>query len=150
ESVVQRTAYTLLMATSEDQMKSANLTALLSLACTGLLHAQAQPPVINANTVVNAASRIPPGLPNYGVAQGITGGHWAGSSSAISQRFFSEKEARGVGSSPDDRVRRARPLSRRGRSAEILRFHAASSTASSSRRLAEARRHQQIPPTRRK
>jgi len=28
-----------------------------------------------------------------------------------------------VGSSPDDRVRRAPPLSRRRRSAEILRFH---------------------------
>src|SRR5882757_8591898 len=39
------------------------------------------------------------------------------------QRFFSEKEASGVGSSPDDRVRRAPPLSRRRRSAEILRFH---------------------------
>src|SRR5437773_7171813 len=33
------------------------------------------------------------------------------------------KEASGVGSSPDDRVRRAPPLSRRRRSAEILRFH---------------------------
>src|SRR5439155_24068660 len=33
------------------------------------------------------------------------------------------KEASGVGSSPDDRVQRAPPLSRRRRSAEILRFH---------------------------
>src|SRR6266496_3321061 len=33
------------------------------------------------------------------------------------------KEASGVGSSPDDRVRWAPPLSRRRRSAEILRFH---------------------------
>lgn len=35
-----------------------------------LLYAQAQPPVITPNSVVNAASRIPPGLPNYGIAKG--------------------------------------------------------------------------------
>ena len=38
-------------------------------------------------------------------------------------RFFSEKEASGVGPPPEDRVRRAPPLSRRRRSAEIIRFH---------------------------
>src|SRR5213080_654367 len=44
--------------------------ALLALASVSLLHAQAQPPVIRANGVVNAASQILPGLPNYGIAQG--------------------------------------------------------------------------------
>src|SRR5437762_11866669 len=44
--------------------------ALLALASVSLLHAQAQPPVIRANGVVNAASRILPGSPNYGIAQG--------------------------------------------------------------------------------
>src|SRR5437867_2523074 len=45
---------------------------IVSLALTGvsLLRAQAQPPVIRAGSVVNAASHISPGLPNYGVAQG--------------------------------------------------------------------------------
>jgi len=43
---------------------------LLSLAGMSSLYAQAQPPVITAGTVVNAASRLPPGLPNYGLAQG--------------------------------------------------------------------------------
>src|SRR5258708_4918113 len=45
-------------------------TALLALTGVSLLYAQAQSPIITANSVVNAASRIPPGLPNYGVAQG--------------------------------------------------------------------------------
>src|SRR5437588_827392 len=44
--------------------------ALLALTSVSLLHAQGQAPVITANSVVNAASRIPPGLPNYGLAQG--------------------------------------------------------------------------------
>ena len=44
--------------------------ALLSLSGVSLLHAQPQPPLIRANSAVNAASLIPPGLPNYGVAQG--------------------------------------------------------------------------------
>src|SRR6266478_5020996 len=44
--------------------------ALLELTGVSLLYAQAQPPVIRANSVVNAASQIPPGLPNYGIAQG--------------------------------------------------------------------------------
>src|SRR5260370_35376621 len=44
--------------------------AWLALAGVSLLYAQAQGPVISANSVVNAASQIPPGLPNYGVAQG--------------------------------------------------------------------------------
>src|SRR5258707_11010136 len=44
---------------------------IVLLALTGAsLSAQAQPPMITANTVVNAASRISPGLPNYGIAQG--------------------------------------------------------------------------------
>src|SRR5262249_9005583 len=46
------------------------MTASLLLSGVILLHAQAQPPRIIAGTVVNAASRIPPGLPNYGIAQG--------------------------------------------------------------------------------
>ena len=50
-------------------MKSAMFTAaLLFLSGMGLLHAQT--PVITANSVVNAASQIPRGLPNYGIAQG--------------------------------------------------------------------------------
>src|SRR5215470_15131431 len=49
-------------------MKSTILmAALLSLSGMSLLHAQ---PVIRTNGVVNAASHISPGLPNYGVAQG--------------------------------------------------------------------------------
>src|SRR5260370_16925078 len=45
------------------------ITAILAL--TGAsLSGQAQPPMITANSVVNAASRISPGLPNYGIAQG--------------------------------------------------------------------------------
>src|SRR6266702_5999415 len=44
--------------------------ALLELTRVSLLYAQAQPPVITANSVANLASRIPPGLPNYGIAQG--------------------------------------------------------------------------------
>ena len=42
--------------------------ALLELTGVSLLYAQAQPPLIRANSVVNAASQIPPGLPNYGIA----------------------------------------------------------------------------------
>ena len=50
-------------------MKTAIFTAaLLSLSSVSLLRAQPQPPVIAS--VVNAASRISPGLPNYGIAQG--------------------------------------------------------------------------------
>src|SRR6266700_8272290 len=44
--------------------------AWLALAGVSRLYAQAQAPVISVNSVVNAASQIPPGLPNYGVAQG--------------------------------------------------------------------------------
>src|SRR5258708_8628130 len=44
--------------------------AFLALTGVSRLHAQAQSPVIRANSVVNAASHISPGLPNYGVAQG--------------------------------------------------------------------------------
>ena len=44
--------------------------ALLELTGVSLLYAQAQSPVIWDNSVVNAASQIPPGLPNYGIAQG--------------------------------------------------------------------------------
>ncbi len=44
--------------------------AWASLSSVSLLPAQTKPPVISANTVVNAASQIPPGLPNYGIAQG--------------------------------------------------------------------------------
>src|SRR4029077_5833861 len=44
--------------------------AVVALSGVSLLHAQAQPPAIRANSVVNAASHIFPGLPNYGVAQG--------------------------------------------------------------------------------
>ena len=43
--------------------------ALLALTGVSLLHAQAQAPVIRASSVVSAASQIPPGLPNYGIAQ---------------------------------------------------------------------------------
>src|SRR5258707_12972286 len=42
--------------------------AIAWLALTGA--SLAQSPVIRANSVVNAASHISPGLPNYGVAQG--------------------------------------------------------------------------------
>lgn len=49
-------------------MKSAILTAALaSFSGVSLLQAQ---PVLNNNSVVNAASRLSPGLPNYGIAQG--------------------------------------------------------------------------------
>jgi len=44
--------------------------ACLVLTGVSLLCAQAQPPVIRANGIVNAASHISPGLPNYGIAQG--------------------------------------------------------------------------------
>src|SRR5262249_54019122 len=44
--------------------------AWLTLTGASLLHAQAQAPLIRANSVVNAASQIFPGLPNYGIAQG--------------------------------------------------------------------------------
>src|SRR5215510_3305281 len=44
--------------------------ALTALTGVSLLYAQAQAPVITANGVVNAASHISPGLPNYGIAQG--------------------------------------------------------------------------------
>jgi hypothetical protein len=44
--------------------------AWLALTGASLLYAQTQPPVVTANSVVNAASRIPLGLPNYGTAQG--------------------------------------------------------------------------------
>jgi uncharacterized protein (TIGR03437 family) len=51
-------------------MKSAILVAgLLFFVGASLPHAQAQPSIA-AGTVVNAASRIPKGLPNYGIAQG--------------------------------------------------------------------------------
>jgi hypothetical protein len=51
-------------------MKSAILMAgLLFFVGASLPHAQAQPSIAAA-TVVNAASRIPKGLPNYGIAQG--------------------------------------------------------------------------------
>src|SRR5436309_585588 len=51
-------------------MKSAILMAgLLFFVGPSLPHAQAQPSIAAA-TVVNAASRIPKGLPNYGIAQG--------------------------------------------------------------------------------
>src|SRR5215831_10740635 len=44
--------------------------ALLALTGASLLQAQRQAPFIRANGVVNAASHISPGLPNYGIAQG--------------------------------------------------------------------------------
>ena len=51
-------------------MKSAILMGgLLCFLAASLPHAQAQPSIAAA-TVVNAASRIPKGLPNYGIAQG--------------------------------------------------------------------------------
>jgi uncharacterized protein (TIGR03437 family) len=46
------------------------IITLLILPSASLLHAQPQPPVITPNSVSNAASRLPPGLPNYGIAQG--------------------------------------------------------------------------------
>jgi uncharacterized protein (TIGR03437 family) len=52
------------------------------------LRAQNQPPVITAKAVVNAASRVPPGLPSYGIAQGslfsVTGQRLAAATPPIS------------------------------------------------------------------
>src|SRR6476659_4288549 len=45
------------------------LGGLLLAAFTGVL-AQAQPPFVRPESVVNAASYITPGLPSYGIAQG--------------------------------------------------------------------------------